>query len=525
NMDEQKRHVTEMLMDRGRNLVHSTEASMRSILVLHPDKQRSDFFLQKLIIETAQAPDIDYIIIADSSGQVIADSEPSLVGEFYGKDLSIGEKATPNFKWRRVPNKNGADTFEVFGTFAPLNSQNYANKKFVIFIGLNMETYEIARNKDAKETIKKSVVAFVTGVCALFLIGMIVHVRTTRRSLNHLQILSEGIAANMPIGLLVLNNECSIVASNTMGVKMIEMMQKSKQQRNLPVEISSIIDALTAKKSIIKTQTEYTPNGKSVVLEITATRYDDHAIKTAGYIILLNDLSEIKALERKLAHSERLALLGTLSAGVAHEIRNPLSSIKGFAIYFRDKYQDDEENKKIADIMCQEIERLNRVITEMLDFARLEKLKEERCDINNIIKHTLNLVEERLFEKNITISCHYEENIPTLFADMDKLKQAFLNLTLNAVEASNNDGMITVTTSVTGKRVRVDFADTGIGITEETIKNIFEPYYTTKHSGSGLGLAITRRIIEAHNGEIVVTSSVTNGTVFSVFLPMERESE
>ena len=155
----------------------------------------------------------------------------------------------------------------------------------------------------------------------------------------------------MPIGLLILNSAGEMIKSNALGIKTLaEIMLDANTE--LPQEISTVFDELNLGEKIVKAQHEFTRTKNTICLEIIATRYAGTETDEDGYIILLKDFSEIKSLKKELARSKQLALLGELAAGVAHEIRNPLSSIKGFATYFRDKYPTGSDNRKIANIMC-----------------------------------------------------------------------------------------------------------------------------------------------------------------------------
>ena len=206
--------------------------------------------------------------------------------------------------------------------------------------------------------------------------------------------------------------------------------------------------------------------------------------------------------------------------GIAHEIRNPLSSIKGFATFFKERYQDNPEDRKTAEIMVQEVERLNRVIGQLLEFARPMEMNRQRTSINEVIRHTLKMVEGETRERKIDIRTDLSQDIGDVLMDADKIKQVLLNLYINSLGAMDSGGTLSITLSPQGNRmIRIDVSDTGKGIEEKDLARIFDPYFTTKPSGTGLGLAIVYRIIEAHDGEIRVKSKPGRGTTVSVLLP------
>lgn len=226
-------------------------------------------------------------------------------------------------------------------------------------------------------------------------------------------------------------------------------------------------------------------------------------------------------MEEKVHRSERLASLGRLASGVAHEVRNPLSAIKGFAQYFRDKFQTGSEDRGYADIMIQETERLNRVIDGLLDFARPRELDAGPHPLSQILERPLQLIRSDLDRKGITLTASMPEVL--VRADPDQMTQALLNLFLNSIDAMGQGGelLVAATTRPEEGRVEIRITDSGTGISQEDLSRIFDPFFSTKKKGTGLGLAITAKIIEAHRGDISVESRQGKGTTFKIYLPAE----
>lgn len=227
-------------------------------------------------------------------------------------------------------------------------------------------------------------------------------------------------------------------------------------------------------------------------------------------------------IEKELQRSERLAALGKMAAGVAHELRNPLSSIKGLAILLQSKFNDKREKEGVeaADILVQEVERLNRSIGELLDYAKPAKLNRVSINVNVIIEKTVQLVNMDLEAQCITLNLNITDTLPEIGGDEDKLNQVFLNLFLNGIQAMGKGGILTVSSYQSGKNVLVVVEDTGIGVANENLQKVFDPYYTTKSDGTGLGLAMSVKIIEEHGGEIHLTSRPGEGTRVEVALPV-----
>ncbi len=223
--------------------------------------------------------------------------------------------------------------------------------------------------------------------------------------------------------------------------------------------------------------------------------------------------------EEQLRRADRLSALGELSAGMAHEIRNPLGSIKGAVEILKDDYSPADARYEFILILLKETDRLNRIVQEFLGFAR-PKLPEFRlADVNEAIESVLTLTAQEARKAGVQVQRHLDPSIGKRSLDAGLLKQAFLNLILNAIQAMPKGGLLTVETGIRERMIEVKIADTGSGITEEDRKKLFSPFFTTKKNGTGLGLAITYRIIENHRGRIDVSSEPGKGTTFTVRIP------
>jgi two-component system, NtrC family, sensor histidine kinase HydH len=216
--------------------------------------------------------------------------------------------------------------------------------------------------------------------------------------------------------------------------------------------------------------------------------------------------------------------VGRLAAGVAHEIRNPLSSIKGFATYFKERHPDIDEDQQIAGIMIQEVDKLNRVVGQLLEFARPVKIRKQWTPIKPLIADSLKLVEKTADESDIKIQYTLSPETIEGYLDPDRIHQVLLNLYLNALDAMEDGGTLNVKVENTpdSQGLLIQVSDTGSGIALENLSSIFDLYFTTKHSGTGLGLAIVHNIIEAHHGRITPDTNRDRGTAMTIFLPAEK---
>jgi len=257
---------------------------------------------------------------------------------------------------------------------------------------------------------------------------------------------------------------------------------------------------------------------EQVEVLITFANQAGLAIENAGMYERLKQSS--KVLEEKLIQSSKLAALGQLSAGIAHELRNPLTSIKILVNSLVGRIGHNEYIKEDIEVIESEIERMNGIIKQFLDFSRPGHLYLSEININEIMKETLNLVTYELKDQNISIAKNFDYALPLINADAEKLKQVFLNIILNARQAMPNGGKLSIKTSKENSYVEINIRDTGKGISEDIKHKLFEPFFTTREEGLGLGLPISKRIIDNHKGAIEINSTPGKGTSVVLKLPI-----
>ncbi len=231
---------------------------------------------------------------------------------------------------------------------------------------------------------------------------------------------------------------------------------------------------------------------------------------------------KVAALQAEVTRQERLAAMGTLAAGVAHEIRNPLSSIKGFATYFRTKFEPGSKDHELAEVMIGEADRLNRVVSELLDLTRPSELRLADTLPAELLTHALRLVEDDCRSRGIAVQTRFGDVGPVAL-DADRMLQAVLNLLLNAIQAMPDGGTLSVSAQAVRDRLELRVADTGPGIPREDLDRVFDPYFTTRNQGTGLGLATVRTVVEAHGGRVRIASEAGRGTEVTLDLPKRGE--
>ncbi|HKZ71915.1 MAG TPA: ATP-binding protein [Nitrospirota bacterium] len=223
--------------------------------------------------------------------------------------------------------------------------------------------------------------------------------------------------------------------------------------------------------------------------------------------------------------AEKLASLGTIAAGLAHEIKNPLVSIKTLAQLLPERFDDPEFRNHFANIAINEVDRIGSIVSDLLDFAKSSEPKIESFDMARVIGDTLLMLFPQLTPKGIIVKKRFAEGLPLIRGDHSQLKQVLLNLLINSMEAMPHGGKITVDVFkdedvIHGNRLIVRVMDTGTGVREEDKIHLFEPFFTTKGGGTGLGLSICRKITEKHNGEITIESVHNQGTTVTLTLPL-----
>lgn len=236
------------------------------------------------------------------------------------------------------------------------------------------------------------------------------------------------------------------------------------------------------------------------------------------FTAIIRDVSTQKKLERKLLQSERLAAVGQTVAHVAHEIRNPLMIIGGFSHQIRGSLTDQKAVRKL-DMILDEVIRLEKLVANLGDFTREYKLVKRPADINSVIRDVLKIMGEIYSSDKYEIAAGLSSNLKEINCDPDKLKQVFMNILANGIEAMEEGGKIAITSQQRSEGVEIRIADEGVGISEEDLLRIFEPFYTTRERGSGLGLSISYKIVAAHKGDIWAVSMPGEGTTFIIRLP------
>lgn len=557
NYDRKEAYISSILSEKGAALIRTIEAGARTgmMRMMWGGDQ-----VQALIEETATVPEVQFIMIIDRQGRIVASSDVTRIGTQsaarpYLKDLVVAG----GVRWHIVENDDGKRSFEVVKVFTPLlrrhgqmadaphrhlrrrNSMMEGNedwcfpgadpeKGLIIIVGLNPAPYEFARNADIRNTVVLSAVLVLLGMAGFVSMYWMQSYRLTRKALQDTSAIADEVVTSLPVGLIATDQAGRIAFFNSAaeritGLDLSEARGKAPEEV-LPSSFCGLKEDLDHGQTVFEKEMtcEFVTN-KFVPVSVSASKIINETGQFVGQVMILRDLGEVRRLQETVRRQEKLAAIGGLAAGVAHEIRNPLSSIKGIAAYFKSKSDDGSQDKEAADVMIQEVDRLNRSISELLDFVRPTDLQFKPTDLNVLLAHSVRLIQQEAATKQIEVELTPWSAPLMVEVDADRLSQCLLNLYLNALQAMAPGGRLTVRLALMEKqRVRIDVADTGTGISPADLEKVFDPYFTTKAQGTGLGLAIVHKIVAAHNGHIKVESTPGEGTRITLILSIQHSA-
>ncbi len=264
-----------------------------------------------------------------------------------------------------------------------------------------------------------------------------------------------------------------------------------------------------------------TKDGRILSVKLSVSRLPSVSGEYIGRSIIIKDHTEYKKLQAQIDQSEKLAVIGQLAAGVAHEIGNPLASISSLVQILQRKSQEPFINEQLANIK-ENIDRITRIVRELVDFSRPPSYELAIQDITDIIKTALGIVKYDKRVRKVNFNTNLKTNLPKINIAADQLLQVFVNILINALDAIQGNGTIFVKSDYDKNNVYIEITDNGCGMDENTIEKIFDPFFTTKEvgKGTGLGLSVSYGIIKRHNGEIKVKSKLNEGSSFSIILPI-----
>lgn len=548
NAQRERNIMTRNLMERAQALILAVEAGARAGMGLHMGEP----YLQALVEETAKQPGIVSMAVTDGQGRIRAHNNHELIGQPFQTPEGIeGLKPGDEPRWRIRTVAGGDSVFEVYKCFSPLVSTHRHMMRMpgmetgqptsnglagslqeewpVIAVGLDVRPFEEAMEQDLRHSVMMALLLGLVILGGAVSIFWLQHSRLSRRLLQDSQTFATEVVTCLPVGLLTTDHQGRVslvnaAAANILGKEQDQLAGSLLGHADDPAWEGIIRDMADGTMILEQEVNIPLPGDKMQPVSVSASRIVNDEGSFLGNLFILRSLGEVRDLQERLRRSERLSALGNLAAGVAHEIRNPLSSIRGFASYLAKKLQDGPD-QEAARVMVQEVDRLNRVVSELLEFARPGEVMLVESDLNAVMSHALRLGASDALSKSIRIIFSPDKTLPRIRLDPERMTQAFLNIILNAIQAMDDGGVLTIEAKPAETGVAIAITDTGHGMSSEVMVNIFNPYFTTKPSGTGLGLAITHRIVENHHGAISVDSQPGSYTTFTVFLPSMNHSD
>jgi len=575
NYRRDKALMTDILLEKGITLIRFVASSARSSIFsgLRGGKDLDDLWpgnVQRVLEHASEHPGVKIVALVDSKGDILADSLPEAGEKHVSKQTqeffaALDEDTTDirpfNFRISKEQNKT---VFQVAAFFPPIGKRflkqlrqvppaliargemgnrmmqhhlagpqwrqkiEALNKeKYVILVELDMKQYNERLQRQKLEIIILSIVLFLVGFGGWLSILTLQGLKGSQSRLRRVEAFRDILISSLPVGLIATDTNGGIILYNRFSQELTGISEK-KALGGDPTVFNDMPDIHAAFKTPGTPQKELyqkevqlsSGSGISHTVQLSRLAIIDSDDTFVGTLLMMQDLSQVKKLEKDLRRSERLAALGKMAAGVAHELRNPLSSIKGLALVLQSKFSGENHDNKTAEILVQEVERLNRSISELLDYARPQTLQKIDVDLHKILNKGVSLLCIDAEAAGVRMVTDFPEVLPMIQADEDKLNQVFLNLFLNGIQAMEFGGTLIVHTAKTDESIKVIVSDTGSGIEPDNLSRVFDPYFTTKPEGTGLGMAMSAKIVEEHGGVISIESEVTKGTSVTVEIPL-----
>jgi len=401
-----------------------------------------------------------------------------------------------------------------------------------LIVGVNLEGYYNRLSQTRRRIILNYSVIMALVLLGIYVIIKLQETYIVKKTLNEIKDYTSKLLETMDNAVISVDNKGIIKTFNRKSEEIFskkkeEVLNKDCQEvLNLKIKGKCLLkECLLGRKNIAQEIILEEKGLKKKILDLNTSFLTDKSGEITGLVAVIRNVTEIKDLNEEIARHRRLASLGKLSAGIAHEIRNPLSSIRGLAQFVHNSFSKTDERKEDLNTIIQEVDRLNHLIIQVLDFAKLRKLDLTRFYINELIVKIVELLKLESENKKIHFDLMLSKNISFIQADENQIRQILINIIINSIQAIPVSGKINIITKMNKLNgepaIELIIEDNGIGIPERDLPQIFDPFFTKKDQGSGLGLSIVYKLVESHHGEIKVESSEGKGTKFIIFLPQK----
>lgn len=481
----------------------------------------------KEILVLLKKEGVSYIDICDDKGVILISTEE----ERWQNIIKIPKVGKINFvntkdkKDNRILQVIKQFNFDVWEIFPIRNSY--------LVVGVNLEGYYNRLSETRRRIILNYSIIMALVLFGIYVVFKLQETYIVKKTLNEMKVYTSKLLETMDNAVISVDNRGNIKTFNRkseeiFGKKKEEVLNKDCQEvLNLKINGECLLkECLLEKKNITQEIILEEKGLKKKILDLNTSFLLDESGKITGVVAVIRDITEIKNLNEEMARHKRLVALGKLSAGIAHEIRNPLSSIRGLAQFIFNSFSKTDERKEDLNTIIQEVDRLNKLVVQVLDFAKLKKPNLIRFSLNDLIRKITELFKIEIKDKQIKFNLELSPDISQIQADEDQVRQILMNVIINSIQAIPKKGEIKIKTEKAPLKgepaIKLIIEDSGIGITEKDFNQIFDPFFSTKEKGSGLGLSIVYKLVEAHQGEIKVESKEGEGTKFIILLPQKE---
>jgi nitrogen fixation/metabolism regulation signal transduction histidine kinase len=351
--------------------------------------------------------------------------------------------------------------------------------------------------------------------------NMINQVNKSTKELKKMKEINEDILRSTTTGIITIDNFGDVISVNRAARYILQEDGSVRQDifARLVYLSKRCLDEQYYHDDIINF---FTDQGRKKVIEVNTSYLTDEQGKVNGALCSFNDVTKRKKIEERMEQVDRLSSLGELAAGLAHEIRNPLTGIKTSVQVLAGRLKDKESSQVLFDNIISEIKRMNRLVSDILNFAKPGEPHFEIIDMKTLVKDSISLMEEHFKSNNIKLETNFTEKNVRVKIDPDQFKQILINLFMNSIKAMEDKRRLFININRNQEKVCIIIEDTGKGISEENLDNIFEPFYSTYSEGAGLGLSVVKRLVIENNGMINVNSQLNEGAKFIINLPHYR---
>ncbi len=481
----------------------------------------------KEILVLLKKEGVSYIDICNDKGVILISTEE----ERWQNIIKIPKAGKINF----VNTKDKKDN-RILQVIKPFNFDIWKIlpiRNSYLVVGVNLEGYYNRLSETRRRIILNYSIIMALVLLGIYVVFKLQETYIVKKTLNEMKVYTSKLLETMDNAVISVDNRGNIKTFNRkseeiFGKKKEEVLNKDCQEvLNLKINGECLLkECLLEKKNITQEIILEEKGLKKKILDLNTSFLTDKSGEITGVVVVIRDVTEIKSLNEEMALHKRLVALGKLSAGIAHEIRNPLSSIRGLAQFVFNSFSKTDERKEDLNTIIQEVDRLNKLVVQVLDFAKFKKPNLTRFSLNNLIRKIAELFKLEIKNKHIKFNLKLSPDVSQIQADEDQVRQILMNVIINAIQAIPKKGEIKIKTEKALLRgesaIKFIIEDSGIGIPEKDFNQIFDPFFSTKEKGSGLGLSIAYKLVEAHQGEIKVESKEEEGTKFIIFLPQKE---